>query len=83
MTTESAAKRGSFPIPEIIKGPWTQAARQLAIDKECLQHFIDYFGKAMKTRRWSPWHDLPIEEMKKFGERLSQETVNLIEGFLG
>jgi len=83
MITENAAARGSFPIPEIIKGPWTQAARQLAIDKECLQHFIDYFGKAMKTRRWSPWHDLPIDEMKKFGERLSQETINLIEGFLG
>ena len=83
MTTESAAPRGSFPIPEIVKGPWTPAARQLAIDKECLQHFIDYFGKALKTRRWSPWHDLPIEEMKKFGERLSQETINLIEGFLG
>lgn len=83
MTTEPAAQRGSFVIPEIIKGPWTQAARQLAIDKECLQHFIDYFGKAMKTRRWSPWHDLPIEEMKKFGQHLTQETINLIEGFLG
>jgi acyl-[acyl-carrier-protein] desaturase len=83
MTTEPAAARGSFLIPEIIKGPWTLAARQLAVDKECLQHFIEYFGKALKTRRWSPWHDLPIEEMKKFGDRLTQETINLIEGFLG
>jgi len=83
MITEHAATRGSFPIPEIVTGPWTQAARQLAVDKECLQHFIEYFGKAMKTRRWSPWHDLPIEEMKKFGEHLTQETINLIEGFLG
>ena len=83
MTTQTTAPPGQFELPLIVTGPWTHAARQLAIDKECLQHFIDYFGKAMKTRRWSPWHDLPIEEMKKFGQRLTQETINLIEGFLG
>ncbi len=83
MTTDTAAARGTFPIPEIIHGPWTQAARQLAVDKECLEHFIGYFGKALKTRRWSPWHDLPLEEMKQLGQRLNQETINLVEGFLG
>lgn len=81
--SDAAAGGKKFALPTIIRGPWTQAARQLAIDKECLQHFIDYFGKAMKTRRWSPWHDLPLKEMQEFGQRLSTETVNLIEGFLG
>lgn len=83
MNTQTAVPQGQFEMPLIVKGPWTPAARQLAVDKECLQHFIEYFGKAMKTRRWSPWHDLPLEEMKKFGHRLTQETINLIEGFLG
>jgi len=34
-------------------------------------------------RRWSPWHDLPLDEMKAYGPRLSPETIRLIEGFLG
>jgi acyl-[acyl-carrier-protein] desaturase len=44
---------------------------------------IGSFGKALKMQRWSPWHDLPIAEMKNFGQRLTPETINLIEGFLG
>ena len=78
---DSASKRLELPL--IVRGPWTQAARQLAIDKECLQQFIEYFGKAMKTRRWSPWHDLPVDEMQHYGHMLGEETINLIEGFLG
>jgi acyl-[acyl-carrier-protein] desaturase len=69
--------------PLFVRGPWTQAARQRAADKECYQHFIEYFGKAMQTRRWSPWHDLPLKEMQEYGQRLSPETINLIEGYLG
>jgi acyl-[acyl-carrier-protein] desaturase len=73
----------TIQIPTIVRGPWTLQARQQAVEKECLQHFIEYFGKAMRTRRWSPWHDLPLEEMRAYGVRLSPETIGLIEGFLG
>ncbi len=72
-----------FPLPEIVKGPWTCEARQRALDQAVLEHYIDYFGRAMKQRNWSPWHDLPLEEMRERGHRLSEETVHLIEGFLG
>jgi acyl-[acyl-carrier-protein] desaturase len=69
--------------PEIVKGPWTREARQRALDREVLGHYIEYFGRAMKLRNWSPWHDLPLEEMRQRGKRLSAETIHLIEGFWG
>ncbi len=72
-----------FETPTLTKGPWTREARQQAVEKETLEAFIEYFGRAMEFRRWSPWHDLPIDEMKEHGHKLSQETIDLIEGFLG
>jgi acyl-[acyl-carrier-protein] desaturase len=72
-----------FHFPEIVKGPWTPDARQHALDQDVLGHYIEYFGRAMKFRNWSPWHNLPLEEMGQWGSRLSQETAHLIEGFLG
>lgn len=69
--------------PTVIDGPWTRAARQKAVEQECLDAFIEYFGRAMKYRRWSPWHDLPLDEMAEHGGKLSEDTVTLIEGFLG
>ena len=68
---------------EIVKSPWTPAAKQQALEREVLGHYIEYFNRAMKTRNWSPWHDFPLEEMRQFGGRLSKETVSLLEGFLG
>ena len=72
-----------FHLPHIIKGPWTCDARQRAFEQEVLGHYIEYFGRAMQLRNWSPWHNLPLEEMRQWGQRLSQETTHLIEGFLG
>lgn len=69
--------------PTIVQGPWTREARQLAVDRESLEAFIEYFGRAMENRRWSPWHDLPVDEMREHGHKLSQDTIDLIEGFLG
>src|SRR5215475_14293237 len=69
--------------PDIIPGPWTTAARQRALDQAVETHYIDYFGRAMECRNWSPWHGLPLEEMGQLGPRLSAETLHLIEGFLG
>jgi len=70
-------------FPEIVQGPWTQSARQRALDQEVEAHYMEYFGRAMKFRNWSPWHDLPLAEIEQLGPRLSQETIQLIEGFFG
>jgi acyl-[acyl-carrier-protein] desaturase len=73
----------SSSSPAIVKGPWTPAARQRALDHATESHYIAYFGRALKQRNWSPWHDLPFEEMRERGHQLSEDTINLIEGFLG
>jgi len=72
-----------FHLPEIVKGPWTREAKQHALDRELLEHYIEYFGRAMQTRNWSPWHNFPLEEMRQLGHKLSEETIYLVEGFLG
>jgi len=70
-------------LPELVKGPWTPEARQRALDQEVQAHYIEYFGRAVKFRNWSPWHNLPLDEMGQWGSRLSKDTCRLIEGFLG
>jgi acyl-[acyl-carrier-protein] desaturase len=80
MTQDDTAFGGH---PHIIDGPWTREARQKAVDDAILEAFIEYFGRAMKYRRWSPWHDLPLDEMREYGDRLSEDTINIVEGFLG
>lgn len=72
-----------FGVPTIVQGPWTREARQKAVEQETLDAFIEYFGRAMEYRRWSPWHDLPVDEMREHGHKLSEDTIHLIEGFLG
>jgi acyl-[acyl-carrier-protein] desaturase len=72
-----------FHLPEIVKGPWTQVAKQKALDREVLGHYIEYFGRSMKQRNWSPWHNFPLKEMAEYGDRLSENTIDIIEGFLG
>jgi acyl-[acyl-carrier-protein] desaturase len=72
-----------YGLPTLVEGPWTREARQKAIDHESLEAFIEYFGRAMEYRRWSPWHDLPVDEIREHGPKLSEETIHLIEGFLG
>lgn len=72
-----------FHLPEIVKGPWTREARQRALDRDVQAHYIEYFGRALQFRNWSPWHNFPLEEMGQWGSRLSEETFHLIEGFLG
>lgn len=84
-TAAPETKLSTHPIemPQVIVGPWTPQARQDAIEKESHAAFVEYFGKAMRTRHWSPWHDLPYAEMREHGHRLSEQTISLIEGFLG
>lgn len=69
--------------PHFIAGPWTRDARLRAIQVEVRDAYIDYFRKAVKVRNWFPWDDLPLAEMKERGHLLSEDTVTLIESFLG
>ncbi|GAC1643312.1 MAG: hypothetical protein NVS4B8_13190 [Herpetosiphon sp.] len=75
----------SSPIehPNVIAGPWTRAAREEAIAREIREAYIEYFRKAVKTRNWFPWDDLPLKEMGELGHKLSPDTVTLIQSFLG
>ncbi|MBI3250194.1 MAG: acyl-ACP desaturase [Deltaproteobacteria bacterium] len=77
-TTSSLAS-----APEIVTGPWTQEARQQALNQAVQEHCVAYFGRSLKQRNWSPWHDLPLEEMRERGHQLSEDTRTLIEGFMG
>lgn len=72
-----------FHLPTIVKGPWTREAKQAALDRELLEHYIEYFARAIQNRNWSPWHNFPLLEMQELGHKLNQETIHLIEGFLG
>ena len=69
--------------PFLIEGPWTREARELAIAEEVRLAYIDYFRKAVKVRNWFPWDDLPLAEMRERGHLLSEDTITLIESFLG
>ncbi len=71
------------PGVQMVQGPWTPAAKQMALEREVQGYYIDYFVRALKTRNWSPWHGLPFEEMSRLGRGLSTETVTLIEAFMG
>jgi acyl-[acyl-carrier-protein] desaturase len=83
---KSALNHAISPTPAavtIMTGPWTPEARQLAFDHAVHEHTLAYFARAVKQRNWSPWHDLPFDEMHERGHLLSEDTANLIEGFMG
>src|SRR5262249_54908611 len=77
-TTEPMAE-----FPAVIRGPWSRQARASAIERETREAFVQYFRKAVKVRNWTPWDDLPLEEIEAYGDRLSPETILLFEAFLG
>ncbi|MDP9372100.1 MAG: acyl-ACP desaturase [Chloroflexota bacterium] len=64
-------------------GPWTREARERAAAREAHEAFIRYFRKAMKVRNWTPWDDLPLDEMGELGNQLSDDTVTIIQAYLG
>lgn len=83
MTVEEVPVVASSEHPLVIVGPWTREARERAIAEEVRLAYIDYFRKAVKIRNWLPWDDLPLAEMHERGHLLSEDTVTLIQSFLG
>ena len=83
MTVEEARVVAQPESPMMLAGPWTREARERAISAEVHDAYIDYFRKAVKVRNWFPWDDLPLAEMRARGHLLSDDTVTLIESFLG
>ena len=69
--------------PQVHPGPWTRQAKEDAIRRETRDAFQAYFRKSVKTRNWTPWDDVPLDEMRERGDLLSEDTVTLIESFLG
>ena len=83
MAVEEVLVSQSVAMPNLIGGPWTREARMRAISEEVHAAYIDYFRKAVKVRNWFPWDDLPLAEMREHGHKLSEDTITLIESFLG
>jgi len=77
-----ATVSSAIDMPLVVQGPWTHEARMAAIDKECRESFEHYFYKAMKVRNWVP-NELPTKEMHQRGHMLSDDTVTIIQAFLG
>lgn len=70
-------------LPNLITGPWSDEARRRAIEGECLAVIADFFTRSVPRRMWEPLRDLPVEEIRALGPRLSEDTIDLIEGFMG
>ena len=70
-------------MPLVVGGPWTREAREYAAAEEAHQAFIRYFRRAMKIRNWTPWDDLHPDEMAKNGHLLSEDTITIIQAYLG
>src|SRR5918997_842879 len=83
MAVEHMARSKRIEPPNIITGPWTREAREDAIRQEVHDAYVDYFRKAVKVRNWFPWDDIPLDEMRERGHLLSEDTITMIQAFLG
>jgi acyl-[acyl-carrier-protein] desaturase len=79
----SEAADTALGMPLVARGPWTPEARERAASDESRDAFVRYFRKAVKVRNWTPWDDMPLAEMHELGDRLSEDTVTIIEAYLG
>lgn len=70
-------------MPLVVAGPWTHEARERAVARGAHEAFIRYFRKAVKVRNWLPWDDLPLGEMGERGHLLSDDTITMIQAYLG
>ena len=67
----------------IVPGPFTLEAKKAAIQKEVRAIFESYFARAATTRVWFPARLPQRNEMAKYGSRVSDETRDILLGFLG
>jgi acyl-[acyl-carrier-protein] desaturase len=81
--TDTNVQINAVEHPHFISGPWTNEARARAIQEEVREAYIQYFRKAVKVRNWFPWDDLPLDEMRERGHLLSEDTITMIQAFLG
>jgi acyl-[acyl-carrier-protein] desaturase len=81
--TTSEADPGAVAMPLVVDGPWTHEARERAAAREAHLAFVRYFRKAMKVRNWTPWEDLPLAEMHERGHLLSEDTLTIVQAYLG
>lgn len=79
----AAPSTGVIGMPLVVPGPWTHQARELAIRREVRDTFVRYFRKAVKVRNWTPWDDFPLDEIRERGAALSDDTITIIEAYLG
>ncbi len=70
-------------IPMVVKGPWSFGAREQAVYKGAEKVFEEFHARSVKHRNWSPYVDLPIQEIKDRGNLLSSSTTELILGHMG
>ncbi len=64
-------------------GPFTLEGKQAAVQKEVRENYDTYFARAAKTRMWFPDRLEQRDEMPKYGHLISDETKELLLGFLG
>ncbi len=83
MTGANDEQLGKIGMPTVVGGPWTREACELQVSAEIHEAFIRYFRKAMKVRNWTPWDDLPLKEIAERGDQLSDDTVTIIQAYLG
>jgi hypothetical protein len=70
-------------LVEIVPGPFSLEARQVAVQKEVKENYESYFERATKTRMWWPGRLPQRSEMPKYGHLISDDTKEILLGFLG
>ncbi len=73
-------KYGEAPI--VIAGPFTRAAREIALQKDLRIHTQRFIDLAEKSRGWQPWNLPSRSEVVELGDKLSDDTVKVINAFL-
>ena len=67
----------------VIPGPFSRQAKQAAIQEEIRKNYDVYFDQAARTRVWFPDRLPQRKEMAKYGHLVSEESREILLGFLG
>lgn len=66
----------------LIKGPYSLAAKEAAVQDEIHANYVSYFAQAMQTRVWVANYLPPLSEMGDWPQ-VSRQTATMLLGFLG